>query len=383
MIVQALEHLRADSPPGDLEDADQLLRRAIDLCAESGDAWYYRSLVEARLNHTPKAAFAMSQARLFPSEALEQELNPFNLATPASRGFGPSKPNSAAPPSAAPAVPGIVPGPVQQKWALVVGIGHFSDHGIRSLNYTTQDADAFTAELQDPKIGNFPADHVKEITDAEATTKNIKEQLNWVARSAQPNDLVVIYVATHGSPRSLDSVSGINYLITYDTEMNTAGQFNEDAMYATALPMVELADSVATRMRALRTLVILDTCYSGGSISNLPAAAAAAKAAPSRQMLEQMSQGTGRIVLAASQSDEESLESAKLGHGYFTYFLLQALKSGEGLTPMTEVYGEVSKSVSQLASEGGQRQHPVLYQSSAEADFSLRTALPLASKQGF
>jgi helicase len=95
-----------------------------------------------------------------------------------------------------------------------------------------------------------------------------------------------------------------------------------------------------------------------------------------------MSQGTGRIVLAASQSDEESLESAKLGHGYFTYFLLQALKSGEGLLPMTEVYGEVAKSVSQLASEGGQRQHPVLYQSSAEADFALRTTPSPAPKQG-
>jgi uncharacterized caspase-like protein len=380
LIVQALERLRADSPPSDLEDADQLLRRAVDLCAESGDAWYYRSLVEARLNHAPKAEFAMSQARMFPSEAFEQKLNPFNLATPASRGFGPSKPNSAAPPpSAAP----IVPGPVQQKWALVIGISHFSDHGIRPLNYTTQDADAFAAELQDPKVGNFSADHVKKITDADATTKNIKEQLNWIARSAQPNDLVVIYVATHGSPRSLDSVSGINYLITYDTEMNTGGELNEDAMYATALPMVELADSVATRMRALRTLVILDTCYSGGSVSNAPATATAAKAAPSRQMLEQMSQGTGRIVLAASQSDEESLESAKLGHGYFTYYLLQALKTGGGLTPMTQVYGEVSKSVSQLASQGGQRQHPVLYQSSADADFSLRAAPAPAAKQGY
>lgn len=378
LIVQALEHLRADSPANDLEDADQLLRRAIDLCAESGDAWYYRSLVEAKLNHPPKAEYAMSQARLFPSEAFEQKLNPFNLATPASRGFGPSKPGSSPPPPVTP----IVPGPVQQKWALVIGISHFNDRGIHPLNYTLQDADAFATELQDPKIGNFASDHVKKITDADATTKNIKEQLNWIARSAQPNDLVVIYVATHGSPRSLDSVSGINYLITYDTEMNTDGQFDEDAMYATALPMVELADSVATRMRALRTLVILDTCYSGGSIGAPPVGALAGKAAPSRQMLEQMSQGTGRIVLAASQSDEESLESAKLGHGYFTYFLLQALKSGEGLAPMTEVYGQVAKSVSQLASEGGQRQHPVLYQSSSEADFALRTTPSPAPKQG-
>ena len=32
------------------------------------------------------------------------------------------------------------PGPVQQKWALVVGIGQFTDSGIPRLNYTTADA---------------------------------------------------------------------------------------------------------------------------------------------------------------------------------------------------------------------------------------------------
>jgi uncharacterized caspase-like protein len=266
-----------------------------------------------------------------------------------------------------------------------VGIGHFQDKSIHSLNFTTQDANAFRDELQDPQIGQFAADHVKEITDADATTKNIKEQLNWIARNAEPNDLVVIYVATHGSPRSVDSVSGINYLVTYDTEMSTGGQFDEDAMYATALPMVELANDVATRMKALRTLVILDTCYSGGSIVNLPATAKAqsAKAAPTKQMLDLMDQGTGRIVLAASRSDEESLESAKLGHGYFTYFLLQALKSGNGYSPVSQVFDEVEQNVSKLAAETGGSQHPVIYRSSSDTDFSLRASASPAAKTGF
>jgi uncharacterized caspase-like protein len=279
----------------------------------------------------------------------------------------------------------VVPGPVQAKWALVIGISQFVDKGIPSLNFSTQDADAFAAELKDPEIGKFPAENVREITNAEATTKNIKEQLNWIARNAQPNDLVVIYVATHGSPRSLDSVSGVNYLITYDTEMYDGGNLDEDAMYGSALPMVELADAVATRMKALRTLVVLDTCYSGGSVSNTASAngSAAIKAAPSHAMLEQMGQGTGRIVLAASQSDEESLESKKLGHGYFTYYLLQALKAGKGNTPMSQVYTEVSKNVAQLAAESGGRQHPVIYQSSEAADFSLRAQAPNDVKTGF
>ena len=78
------------------------------------------------------------------------------------------------------------PGPVQQKWALVVGIGHFTDAKFRSLNYTAADATAFAAALKDPSIGGFPADNVHVLTDDQATTKNIKEELNWIARQASP-----------------------------------------------------------------------------------------------------------------------------------------------------------------------------------------------------
>ena len=124
---------------------------------------------------------------------------------------------------------------------------------------------AFATELKDPSIGAFPADNVHVLTDDQATTKNIKEELNWIARHAQPNDLVVIYVATHGTPRTTDTAGGANYLITYDTEVYSGGSLDEDALYATAYPMVELADAVSTRMKALRTAVFLDTCYSGGA----------------------------------------------------------------------------------------------------------------------
>ena len=113
---------------------------------------------------------------------------------------------------------------MQQKWALVVGIGHFTDSEIPRLNYTTADATAFAAALEDPSIGQFPADNVHVLTDEQATTKNIKEQLNWIARHAAPNDLVVIYVATHGTSRTMDTAGGANYLVTYDTEAYNGAQ---------------------------------------------------------------------------------------------------------------------------------------------------------------
>jgi hypothetical protein len=355
--VQALERVLANSSRETLVDANELLMTANDLCSEYGDAWYLRSLVEAKLGHTPKAEYAMRQAKANGSEAAGYGANPFVLATPDARSVATTGETRALPVPAAKAEP---TDSTPHKWALVIGIQQFSDSGIKPLQFTTKDADAFAAALKDPAIGQFPADNVKELTNAQATVRNIKEQMNWIARHAEPNDTVVIYVATHGSPRSMDSVQGVNYLLTYDTEMFKGGQFNEDAMYATALPMVELANDVATRMKSLRTLVVLDTCYSGGSVSSAAAGVAKKNANPTPEMLERMSQGTGRIVMAASQADEPSLESPALGHGYFTYYLLEAMKANGGKTPLSQLFARVAENVSKKAAATGGKQHPVL-----------------------
>jgi hypothetical protein len=368
LVVQALERISPQSDHGAFEDVLQLLKHAVSECGELGDAWYYRSLLEQRLGHDSLAHYAMDKARFVGSEALQQELNPLILSTPSARGFT----VEANAPQAAQPTPSK-PGPVRQKWALVIGISRFVDGRIPRLKYTTADANAFAAELKDPAIGRFPGANVHVLTDEQATTRNIKEGLNWIARRARPNDLVVIYLATHGTPRTLDSAGGANYLVTYDTEIYNSGSFDEDAMYATAYPMVELADSVATRMKALRTAVILDTCYSGGSLkvqTGSPDAPLPDKP-PSQEMLARMSQGTGRIVMTASQADEESLESGEFQHGYFTYYLLEALKSGKGNTPLSQIYASVAQHVAQRVSAGGMHQHPVMSRSSEDADFAL------------
>lgn len=361
LIVQALERVTPQSDSHAFEDALQLLKHAVSECSELGDAWYYRSLIEKRLGHDALAKYAMDKARFTNSEALQQSLNPLVLSTPASRGLS-VEPGSASPQPAAP----VRAGPVRQKWALVVGISRFSDQSVPALHFTTADANSIADALKDPAIGRFPPANVHVLTDEQATTKNIKEELNWIARHADPNDLVLIYVATHGTPRTLDSSAGANYLVTYDTEISTGGAFNEDALYATAYPMVELANAVATRMKSLRTAVILDTCYSAGSISNEAPASRVVSTAPSDKMLAHMTQGTGRIVLAASRVNEQSLESPELKHGYFTYYFLQALQQGKGHTPLSQIFASVAQQVSQQVN-----QHPVMSRSSTDADFAI------------
>lgn len=357
LIVQALELLKADSAPSTVEDANQLLRRANDLCAESGEAWYYRYLVETRLHRQPQAALALKQANLFPSEALREGLNPFVLSTPPQ---GRSKSGA----------------PIRQRWALVIGIGTFADQRIPALAYTKADATAFRNVLIDPTKGGFPESNVRLLVNASATLIEIKKSLNWLARSAQPEDLVVVYIASHGSPRGLDT-GGASYILTNDTELDQY-HVDPDALYASALAMVDLSNAVATRLKSLRTAVFLDTCYSGAAIS--PSTnhreSALDRASVSQATLQHISQGTGRVIFTASRSDQESFESGALQHGYFTYYLVEALRLHPG-QPLSQIFSYVKEHVSQRVevdrAMASDHQTPVLSRSEDGADFAIGT----------
>ena len=101
-----------------------------------------------------------------------------------------------------------------------------------------------------------------------------------------------------------------------------------------------------------------------------------ATASLSKATLEQISQGSGRIIFAASRTDQESLQSAKLQHGYFTYYLLEALKAHPGL-PLNRLFPEVEKKVAARVDTDyevyGLHQNPVMSRSADDVDFALGT----------
>lgn len=366
LVVQALEKMSANANNDQLEDADQLLKRAAELCAELGDAWYYRSLVERKLGNARLADFAMRQAEKFPSDASAEQLNPFVLASP----LGSRAVTSNSAPGANATAPS---GPPGQRWALIVGIGSFTDQNIEPLKYTANDAQSFMDALLDPKIGGFQADHVHSLLNDQATTKNIKMQLNWLARSAGPDDTVVVYVATHGSSRDLDTV-GVNYIITHDTEIGA--NIDPDSLYATALPMVEISNAIATRVKAQRAAIFLDTCYSGNAAVQEKLIAPGIKnASLSPEAIAHITQGSGRMVFAAAGTDQESLESDTLKHGFFTYYLVQALQQEGASAPLSKIFDYTEQHVSQTVStqfkQYNVQQTPVMGRSADTTDFSL------------
>lgn len=335
MVVRALERLTARNSNAEIEDALQLVKQATGECAGLGDAWYFRSVFERKLGHAQLADYAMNKAKLLGSEAMDVGADPFNLAAP----------------------PGQPPSKVlRDKYALVIGIGKFQSNFVPSLRFTTKDARDFAAVLTDPQIGKFPADHVHVITDGDATLVHIKTELNWLARTAGPDDLAVIYLSSHGSAREMDT-AGANYVVTYDTEVDDA-----DHLYATALPMVEIASVVRTRLKARRATVFLDTCHSGGALDKLHAAA------PSEAMMEKIDRGVGRVVIASSAVSQSSWESEKLGNGYFTYYLLQAMRESKGMMPVAKLFDTLRGSVAEtVKADVHADQTPVMEESESGA----------------
>jgi uncharacterized caspase-like protein len=347
-VVQAREKARPGLRHEELEESYQQLKRANGFCPAMGDAYYYRYLYARQLGNTRDADYALRKAKENGSEALNYEDNPF-----------------AAPVAGASLA---VSSTIREKWALVVGISQFqSRNRIPSLQFPAKDARDFATWLVDPRYGHFKPENVRLLTDSQATTQRIKENLNLIARNAQKDDLVVIFVSSHGSPRELDT-GGISYVITYDTEASS-----QDSLYATALAMVDITDALATRIKAQRGVLFLDTCFSGAIASGFQRsqsqgddsrteeanrnyanavggkALVAEGAGIANVSLERLRYSIGRVVITASQPNERSWESERLKNGYFTYYLIAGLKQNNGKGSMEELYhylkAEVSKSV--------------------------------------
>jgi len=320
-VNQALEQIKSGKI-SEVEDGLQLLKHASELCTSLGDAWYYRSLFAKKLGRDKDAAYALEKAKLFTSEAMTEQRNPFILAAPAPPGGDASE----------------LP-PLHEKWALAIGISRFHDPGL-NLDFTSKDARDFSAVLQDPKYGRFKPANVHTIT-AEVTTRKLKEELNWLARSAQENDLVVIFLASHGTARSADTAD-VNYIVTSDTDLES-----QDSLFATALAMVDLSDIVRSRIKARRTVILFDTCHSGAAmLVAKERALGVAESSPSGSTLERIGAGIGRAILTSSTESQVSHEGPPFQNGYFTYFLLGALKQNDGMNSMAQIYAYVSDGVS-------------------------------------
>src|SRR5262245_53034721 len=174
----------------------------------------------------------------------------------------------------------------------------------------------------------------------------MKRQLGVeLRRKAGPRDTVIIYYAGHGAPepdsQSPDGDGLEKYIVPYDGDGAN--------LYATALPMKELETILYARIVSERVVLITDACYSGAAVGRT-FATVARRATISEAFLARLARAKGRLVLTASGANEVSEESESLGHGVFTYYLLEGLRGradldGDGVVTAEEIFSYLAKRV--------------------------------------
>lgn len=208
---------------------------------------------------------------------------------------------------------------------LVIGINKYQNPAM-SLNYALADATAFKSEIE--KDAKTVISEVKThfVTDELANKEGIEVALKQIRQAAKPSDLFIFYYAGHG-------VIGKDkefYLIPNDVSdlKNVQAELVQKGLPA------KLLQNYAIDIAAQKQLFILDACQSAGAFNELLSANG-----DQQKSIAVVSRSTGTHWMAASGAQQYANEFSQLGHGAFTYILLEALKGAAASNKMVTVNG--------------------------------------------
>ncbi len=132
--------------------------------------------------------------------------------------------------------------------ALIMGIEKYSNkplHGIpKDLEHAQQIAKAM----------DIPAENIVVKRDAQLTYEGLSQTLNEFAASVTPRDRVFIYFSGHGSSYSKSPGQCAKAIVTQEGKA-----FDREKLQNQIQPLIK---------RAAKTFVFLDTCFSGGVITD-------------------------------------------------------------------------------------------------------------------
>jgi hypothetical protein len=241
------------------------------------------------------------------------------------------------------------------RYALVYGIIDYPGT-INDLQYSVNDADSMKG------LFSQQGWKVSESINSQVTKAQII--IDFASLSKISSDsTVLLYYSGHGT-----TVGTTAYLVTYDSLIPYyVGTSDETSSFdsTNAISPGDLSAFLAM-LPTKNVIVILDSCYSGAFASSSAAtdsspsdySSMASYSAFSTAMSHfgsllvanaSASGGKTPIVLSGAGSQEKDYESGTLGHGIFTYYLLQAATlgdaDGDGVVTTTEAYAYAAAAI--------------------------------------
>ncbi len=201
-------------------------------------------------------------------------------------------------------------------YILSVGINQYKNPKM-ALNYARPDAESF-GKVMDEKGNLFKNIELHNLYDGEATRTNILRKLDELSAKIHQEDVFIFYYAGHGS--MVDNQ--FFFIPTESSRLYDLSALQKEAIEASVL------QEKLKNIKALKQLIVMDACQSGGSVELL-----ATRGATEEKAIAQLSRSAGIHVMASAGSEQFATEFTELGHGLFTFLLIKALNGDADGSP--------------------------------------------------
>jgi WD40 repeat protein len=223
--------------------------------------------------------------------------------------------------------------PVSDLYILTIGINEYLNPKM-NLNYGVPDAQALSKAITENGKGIFANIFSYNLFNKDATIDKVKEAIDQIKGKAKLSDVLVIYYAGHGVvyiPETSDE--GEFYMVLHDVT-----SMNDKNLVEKGIPSSTFR-SWLSEINASKQLVLMDACHSEASFKSNVTRRGLAE----QQAIYQLARSSGSVIIAACGSDQTAKEFKDLGHGAFTYALLEALsgKADGGTMDKKITVGEI------------------------------------------
>jgi WD40 repeat protein len=204
---------------------------------------------------------------------------------------------------------------------VLIGVDKYMNPTL-NLGYAGLDAKSMEEFfVSDPVRKLFGNTFIYKLMNDKVTKNNIIKLFEDVKVKALQKDAVVLYMAGHG-----DVVGNEWFLIPHDVTTPE----DETQVKSLGLSTQDIIETLK-HFKAQKILVVIDACKSGGVISGM----GGLRGYEDRKVMKQLVRSTGTYVISASNDKQFALELKELGHGVFTFTMLEGLKGKAGEKKVT------------------------------------------------
>lgn len=201
-------------------------------------------------------------------------------------------------------------------FVMAIGVNKYKNAAY-NLNYAVADASAMVEQIRNSAAGIFKSINIYNFQNESAKRDSILAGFNNIASQAQPQDAFILFYAGHGvMSEGSTEIPKDFYLVLYGVTQ----LYGRDQILKTqGISAAELRN-LSQKIAAQKQVVFLDACQSGAAVETF-----AMRGTVEEKAILQLARSTGFYLIASTGSEQFATEFKELGHGVFTYALLQGL----------------------------------------------------------